>query len=161
MQLVVGSWMPVCIGFHESRRVNRTILITSRSRCNEFNLCSDVRNKDALIVRAFMTSNHLLKQSRNQAVVSASLGIKFTATQNCRADAVVWLRTVAAIFTCIFWYCPGDTCAAVKFGTSLSCLSSRIFTSPRTWSRVTQSDGKLADYMMCCSSRMELIIIIT
>jgi len=54
------------------------------------------------MVRAFMASNHLFMQSRNHAVLSASLGIRLTATQNCRADAVVWLRTAAAMFTRIF-----------------------------------------------------------
>jgi len=140
---------------HESCRVNLTFLIMSRSRCNAFSFPWDVGNNDALMVCAFIASNHLLMQSRNHAVVSAFFGIKLTSTQNCRADAVVWLRTAAAMLTRIFWYCPGDMWAAVKFGTSFSCLSSCICTSVRTWSKVTQSDGKLADDTMCCGSKID------
>ena len=133
------NYMLVSIGFQQSHPVNVTLRMRMIISCNMFNFAVDVLNNDSLTIQflAFIMSNHLLHVSGNQTVVSTCFGSRLREAQKRRADTVLWLSTVAAMLTCIFWIWPRATWAFFKLGASFSCVSSCNVARLHIWSSVT------------------------
>ena len=159
MTALVDSIMPFCHGcsvlqtpflFNTAIPSNKFFISFSFSICGVL-----YENSDCLNVRLDIMSNQLFIRSHNHAVVRAFSSMLPLVTSWSSAQAVLWLKTLVAVFTFIFPYGPGCKTFSFNPGASRSSFDSWIRTRASICLISAWRDGKHAE---CTVSSGKIIV---